>query len=147
MKRLALALFCLAAVMPPCADAAALTKSQAAFFANRRIAVSRDTATIPGAVITTWYRDGKPDTKAPAVVTNYLHAIVGEEQKNHLQERLAELRTAYASATNSLFTAQARAARLDALRAYLVEQRDKVTLQTTKAIYQALIDRIDGNKN
>ena len=52
--------------------------------------------------------------------------------------RIAEIVFDYTSATN-------RAARLDNLRAYLVEQRDKAALPTTKAIYQALIDRIDAN--
>lgn len=146
MKRIVLTLTCgvLAAL---CATAAALTESQRAFFKNRRIAVSRDTATIPGAVITTWYRDGKPDTKGPAVVTNYLHGVVGVEQRNPVQAKLEELRTAYAAATNSLLNAEARAARLNALRAYLVEQRDKAVLSTTKAVYQAIIDRIDGKEN
>lgn len=46
--------------------------------------------------------------------------------------------------SNRWNTAEARAARLDALRTYLVEQRDKAALPTTKAIYQAIIDRIDG---
>ena len=41
---------------------------------------------------------------------------------------------------------EARAERLDALRTYLVEQRDRAVLATTKAIYQALIDRIDGKE-
>lgn len=36
-----------------------------------------------------------------------------------------------------------RAARLDALRAYLIQKRDEAKLPTTKAIYQSLIDRID----
>ena len=125
----------------------ALSKSQAAFFENRRIAVSRDTTTIPGAVITTWYRNGKPDTKAPAVVTNYLHTIVGAEQKNPLQALAEQLRVDYAAAINRTALAEARAARLDALRSYLVEQRDKAALPTTKAIYQALIDRIDAKEN
>ena len=39
--------------------------------------------------------------------------------------------------------AEARAARLDALRSWLVELRDKAILSTTKAIYQAIIDKID----
>ena len=69
---------------------------------------------------------------------------MGAEQKNHLQAKLAELQTVYASVTNRLLNAETRAARLDAFRAYLVEKRDAAPLQTTKAIYQALIDRIDG---
>ena len=43
--------------------------------------------------------------------------------------------------------AEKRAERLDALRTYLVEQRDKAVLPTTKAIYQALIDMIDAKEN
>ena len=67
-------------------DAApALTKAQQSYFQNRRICVGRDTTTMPGYVITTWHRNGKPDTKGPAVVTNELKKIVGREQTNPLQ--------------------------------------------------------------
>ncbi len=112
------------------------TKKQKTFFKNRRICVSRDTTTIPGSVITTWYREGKPDTIGPAVVTNVLHSIQGSIQNNPLQALVVTWRERAASA-------EARAARLDRLRAWLVEQRDKAVLPTTKAIYQAIIDRID----
>ena len=57
---------------------------------------------------------------------------------------IAALRIYYTEATNRTAIAEARAARLDAFRAYLVEQRDNARLQTTKALYQALIDRIDA---
>lgn len=57
---------------------------------------------------------------------------------------IAALRIDYAAATNRTAIAEARAARVDEFREYLVEQRDKVKLQTTKALYQALIDRIDA---
>jgi len=67
------------------ANAAALTQAQQSYFRNRRICVGRDTTTLPGCVITTWHRNGKPDTKAPAVVTNRLQKIVGKEQSNPLQ--------------------------------------------------------------
>ena len=112
------------------------TKKQNTFFKNRRICVSRDTTTIPGSVITTWYRNGKPDMLGPAVVTNVLHNIQGTVQNNPLQGRIAEL-------LERATSAEARAARLDALRSWLIEQRDKALLPTTKAIYQAIIDRID----
>ena len=58
--------------------------------------------------------------------------------------RLAALSLDFTAATNRTAIAEARAARLDAFRAYLVEQRDNARLQTTKALYQALIDRIDA---
>ena len=128
----------------------ALTKEQARFFENRRIAVSRDTTTIPGAVITTWYRNGKPDTKAPAVVTNWLHDVVGAEQHNPLQvlnERLREdadeWRTA---ATNNAARVERVSAALDDRREEYVQKRDSAALPTTKALYQAFIDAIDRIK-
>ena len=123
--------------------ATVFTKSQKQFFKNRRICVSRDTSTIPGSVITTWYRDGKPDTKGPAVVTNVLHSIAGAVQSNPLQGRIAELTARYSAAVERATSAEARAARLDALKAWLVEQRDRAILSTTKAIYQAIIDRLE----
>ena len=116
--------------------ATVLTKSQKRFFENRRICVGRDTTTIPGSVITTWYRNGRPDTKGPAVVTNVLHSITGTVQNNPLQGRIAEL-------LERATSAEARAERLDRLRDWLVEQRDKALLPTTKAIYQAIIDKLD----
>ena len=120
-----------------------LTKSQRKFFENRRICVSRDTTTIPGSVITTWYRNGRPDTKGPAVVTNVFHNIAGTIQNNPLQGRIAELTAQYGAAIERATSAEARAERLDRLRDWLIEQRDKSPLQTVKAIYQAIIDRID----
>ena len=119
-------------------------KSQKRFFENRRICVSRDTETIPGSVITTWYRNGKPDTKAPAVVTNVLHGISGAMQDNPLQASIAELSEQYQAAIQRATSAEARAARADALKTWLEEQRDKSPLQTTKKIYQAIIDRLEG---
>lgn len=121
------------------------TKSQKRFFENRRVCVSRDTESVPGSVITTWYRNGKPDTKGPAVVTNVLHSIAGAVQSNPLQGRIAELAAQYSAAVERATSAEARAARLDALKAWLVEQRDKAVLSTTKAIYQAIIDRLEAD--
>lgn len=60
-----------------------------------------------------------------------------------LQGQLREVTLKYISATNDLDYAERRAQRLDSFRDYLVEQRDKATLPSTKALYQALIDRID----
>ena len=123
--------------------ATTFTKKQQLFFRNRRICVSRDTSTIPGSVITTWYRNGRPDTLAPSVVTNILHGIAGYVQSNPLQDRIAALNGRVTELLERATSAEARAERLDRLRNWLVEQRDKVLLPTTKAIYQAIIDRID----
>ena len=137
--------------------ATVLTKSQKSFFENRRICVGRDTETLPGYVITTWHRDGKPDTKAPAVVTNLLPKIVGAEQKNPIQE-LAERMRQQAdqwqaaaeqwreTATNATARVERVTAALDERRAEYVQKRDAAALPTTKAIYQAFIDAIDRIK-
>lgn len=123
--------------------ATTFTKAQSTFFRNRRICVSRDTSTIPGSVITTWYRNGKPDTLAPSVVTNILHEISGSVQSNPLQDRITELNGRVAELLERATSAEARAERLDRLRDWLVEQRDKAPLQTVKAIYQAIINKLD----
>lgn len=38
---------------------------------------------------------------------------------------------------------KAKSDRLDRLRTWLEEQRDRAVLQTTKAVYQAVIDRME----
>jgi hypothetical protein len=127
------------AVRQTSASGTIFTKSQKKFFENRRICISRDTTTIPGSVITTWYRNGKPDTQGPAVVTNVLHRITGTIQDNPLQSRIAAL-------IERATSAEARAARLNRLKDWLAEQRDKALLPTTKAIYQAILDRMEDNQ-
>lgn len=147
------------------------TKDQKKFFDNRRICVKRDTETIPGSVITTWYRNGKLDTKSPAVITNTLKRISGVVQNNPLRDRIDNLlvqvtnltfrissldlqitnlstqvtnlniRAAAAEARASI--AEARVERAERFRSWLIEQRDKTPLQTVKAIYQAIIDKLD----
>lgn len=153
MKKTLSILLLAAAILP--LSAAVFSKSQKAFFENRRICVSRDTTTMPGYVITTWHRNGKPDTLAPAVVTNRLQNIVGAEQSNPLQvmaeryrvaaseatRRLAEVTEDYMSASNRAARAEARTA---ALVTWATEQRDKAVLSTTKAIWQSFIDKIQG---
>ena len=121
------------------------SKSQKRYFENRRICVSRDTETIPGSVITVWYRNGKPDTKGQAVVTNVLHNIAGATQNNPLQARISELDAQWREAVARATSAEARAARLDAFKAWLEEQRDKQVVSATKKIYQAIIDRLEEN--
>jgi len=123
--------------------ATTFTKQQRTFFRNRRVCVGRDTTTIPGSVITTWYRNGKPDTLAPSVVTNVLHSIAGAVQSNPLQDRIAALNGRVTELLERATSAEARAERLDRLRDWLVEQRDKSPLQTVKAIYQAIINKLD----
>ena len=134
-----------------------LTKAQRSYFQNRRICVGRDTETLPGYVITTWHRNGKPDTKAPAVVTNRLQKIVGAEQKNPIQELAERMRqraeewqaaaeTWRTSATNNAARVERVTAALDDRRAEYVQKRDAAVLPSTKAIYQAFIDAIDRIK-
>ena len=155
MKHLAIILICSALV--PTIHAAALTQAQQSYFQNRRICVGRDTTTLPGYVITTWHRNGKPDTKAPAVVTNRLQKIIGKEQKNPLQELIEQWRAAAEqyrasaeqwreTATNATARVERVNAALDERRAEYVQKRDAATLPSTKAIYQAFIDAIDRIK-
>lgn len=131
-----------------------LTKDQADFMNGRRIAVSRDTETIPGSVITTWYRNGKPDTNMQAVVTNVLSKVVGTEQNNPLQNMIVNLTNSFENirsqlivASNRYEIAEARISNakrgLNEKRDEYVEKRDKAALPTTKEIYQAFIDIID----
>ena len=157
MKKTALVLTFAAIAAAMSAAAAVLTKQQADYFKNRRICVRRDTTTLPGYVITEWHRNGRPDTKAPAVVTNRLQKIVGTEQKNPIQELAERMRqraeqwqaaaeTWQTAATNNAARVERVTAALDERRAEYVEKRDKATLPTTKAIYQAFIDAIDRIK-
>lgn len=134
-----------------------LSKAQRSYFQNRRICVGRDTETLPGYVITTWHRNGKPDTKGPAVVTNRLQRIVGAEQKNPIQELAERMRkraeewqaaaeTWRTAATNNAARVERVTAALDERREEYVQKRDAAALPTTKAIYQAFIDAIDRIK-
>ena len=141
MKTVATILFAALALSVPAAEV--LTKAQQSYFQNRRICVGRDTTTLPGYVITTWHRNGKPDTKAAAVVTNRLQRIVGAEQSNPIQKVAEKWRTA---ATNAAARVERVTAALDERRAEYVQKRDAATLPTTKAIYQAFIDAIDRIK-
>lgn len=157
MKKTALVLTFAAIAATSAAAAPALTKSQAAYFKSRRICVRRDTTTLPGYVITHWHRNGKADTKGPAVVTNRIQKIVGAEQKNPIQELAERMRqraeewqaaaeTWRTSATNNAARVERVTAALDDRRAEYVQKRDAATLPTTKAIYQAFIDAIDRIK-
>lgn len=114
-------------------DAApALTKAQQSYFQNRRICVGRDTTTLPGYVITTWHRNGKPDTKAPAVVTNRLQEIVGKEQSNPLQ--------ADAKTTREIRKAAKRAQKnIDKILKTIEQTKKKASDEDEAALYDLLI--------
>lgn len=135
------------ATAPAPANNLVLSKKQSAFLSGRRIAVSRDTTTIPGSVITTWHRNGKPDVKLPSVETNVLKRIVGREQNNPLHNAIADFRAKYANASNRYEIAEARItsfrAGLTSKRDAYAKKRDEAALPTTKAIYQAFVDVID----
>lgn len=84
--------------------------------------------------VKTWSEAYDSATNAFNTATNYIADL-------QVDLTAATNRAAIAEAAEKV--AEARAARLDALREYLVEQRDKAVLPSTKAIYQALIDKID----
>ena len=117
----------------------ALTPSQRSYFKNRRICVGRDTETLPGYVITTWHRDGKPDTKAPAVVTNRLQKIVGAEQKNPIQSD--------AKATQDIRKAAKRAQKnLDKVLKTLEQAKKKAASDDEADLYEHLINLLTPDK-
>ena len=97
-------------------------------------------------VVETWRRGGYEWTQ-----TNPVRRVVGRLQTNTFEDRLAEARALaeawrdqWQAATNRAAHAEARAARLDALKVWLEEKRDAAALPTTKALYQAVIDRMEG---
>lgn len=150
MKKTALVLT-FAAIAATSTAAAVLTKSQADYFKNRRICVKRDTTTMPGYVITHWHRNGKADTKGPAVVTNRLQKIVGKEQKNPIQER-AEAAEAEAKPLRDLKEAAKRTAKnFDKIMKDLEKARKKAEYADELAFYERLGEIIteafkaDGN--
>ena len=110
------------------------------FFENRRICVKRDTTTLPGYVITHWERNGKPDTKAPAVVTNRLQKIVGAEQKNPVQER-AERAEADAKPLHDLKKAAKRTSKnFDKIMKDLEKAKKKADDADELAFYERLAE-------
>jgi len=130
MKHLAIILICSALV--PTIHAAALTQAQQSYFQNRRICVGRVTTTMPGYVITHWHRNGKPDTKAPAVVTNRLQKIVGKEQSNPLQ--------ADAKTTREIRKAAKRAQKnIDKILKTIKQAKKKASDEDEVALYDLLI--------
>ena len=50
------------------------------------------------------------------------------------------------AATNRATIAEAKVARTEAFKVWLVEQRDNARLSTTKALYQAIIDRLEAGE-
>lgn len=144
MKRFLILAFSLAVLMA--AGMTNIERYRLRTVADRPRCEARQPVVIGGVtnIVETWRRG--PYTW---VQTNAVKRIVGKFQKNTFAERIAEAREAaeqwranWQSATNRAAIAEARAARFAAFRAWLVEQRDKSPLQ--KKIYQAIIDRLDG---
>ena len=96
-------------------------------------------------VVETWRRGGYSWTQ-----TNAVRRVVGRVQTNTFEQRLAEaraqveeLREKWQAALERATTAEAKAARAEAVKAWLVEQRDKASSSIIKAIYQAIIDKME----
>ena len=68
-------------------------------------------------------------------------------ETNHIietvTEDIEELKQKYTEAVQKYNIAEARAERLDRIKAKITELRDKATLQTTKAIYNAILALFD----
>ena len=60
-----------------------------------------------------------------------------------ITEDIEELKAKYADVVQKYNSAEARAERLDRIKARIIELRDKATLQTTKAIYNAILQLFD----
>ena len=96
-------------------------------------------------IVETWRRGGYEWKQ-----TNVVRRIIGKRQTNTFEQRLAEANAAAAqwmdrwqTATNQTAIAEAKVARMESFKSWLVEQRDKAALPTTKAIYQAIIDKLE----
>ena len=65
-------------------------------------------------------------------------------ETNHIietvTEDIEELKAKYADVVSKYNTAEAKAERLDRIKSRIIELRDKATLQTTKAIYNAILE-------
>lgn len=99
-------------------------------------------------IVETWRRGGYEWKQ-----TNVVRRVIGKTQTNTFEQRLAELREIaaqwqdrWSQATNRADIAEAKVARMEAFKAWLVEQRDKAALPTTKALYQAIIDKLEDNR-
>ena len=68
-------------------------------------------------------------------------------ETNHIietvTEDIEELKQKYADVVSKYNSAEAKAERLDRIKSRIIELRDKATLQTTKAIYNAILQLFD----
>ena len=83
-----------------------------------------------------------PDTIITNAPDNATVQLTARAAKAYVRERDAASAAAKIAEARAII-AERRAARLDTLRAWLVTMRDAAVLPTTKAIYQAIIDKID----
>ena len=60
-------------------------------------------------------------------------------------EDIEELKAKYADVVSKYNSAEAKAERLDRIKARITELRDKATLPTTKAIYNAILELFEEN--
>ena len=123
---------------------------------ERPCLVSRDTKTLPGYIIEHW----NPPIidkmgEAHYEITNKIFTIKGYKQANTWRDTISTLTNALAQSQTAQkiaeATAQAQSNRAERATAkitntitYLEEKRDEAKLPTTKAIYQAIIDKINS---
>lgn len=145
MKRLALAMAAIAVL-----TAFGLTDTERQYLQNlaqRPRCESRNMVVIGSVtnIVETWRRGGYEWKQ-----TNVARRIIGKTQTNTFEQRLAELRDIAAQwhdrwtqATNRAEITAVKIARIEAFKAWLIEQRDKATFSTTEALYQAIIDKLE----
>lgn len=113
-----------------------------------RYPISRDYKTIPGSVITTWYRDGRPDYLKPAVETNVIRSITGKVMNTALEDELAQARVRIQELLANVQTAQSNlvlavqnaAAEKAATRQKLIDYGNNARLSTTRLLCEQLAD-------
>lgn len=83
------------------------------------------------------------------VETNVLHAVEGRLQNNPLQNALEHARAELSEKVAELADSEARRERIqtrhDRLLACITQKRDEAKLASTRALYQALLDLIEGD--
>lgn len=113
-----------------------LPKGWNGYVQKRRVCVSRDTETLPGYVITTWQRDGKPDWILPPVETNKVKKLKGQVQFNPLQSDAEKTKKIRAAKKNA---GKKDAKNLEKAIKDLEKARDKSS-EAMHDVYQSVID-------
>lgn len=135
--------FIFAAVAVSAAADSVIPKAMKKVSEATRYVHSRDFDTIPGSVITTWYRDGRPDWKKPAVETNVVSIVTGRKVFNPLEDEVQPLRRMKEAKKNA---AKKDAKNLEKLIADAKKARDKSS-ESMYELYDSIIVILEEAQN